>query len=135
MTGADAREECVRETPILKASLDKMFPKEEYTVVCFMPDTSIFKNTLTIKIIGVPKGSSELGSLNSKIRIVFMFALDNDSGRLVDSEKFSIELTQLSYQLKNAGLKFRKITAKSPKEALSKLLKWIQINEKLIKSV
>jgi hypothetical protein len=47
-----------------------------------------------------------------------------------DLKKISIELSTWHHQLKNSGLKFRKITSnKSLKDALDKLLAWFQKNK------
>lgn len=63
------------------------------------------------------------------------FLLQLNSGVNTVATSFDIEQGIGSYQLRNAGLKFRKIKGKTPTEALQKLAAWFEKNADIIKSV
>ena len=118
----------------LNGRLNSVFD-ETYIAVANMPKKSILANSIWISIIGAPVGSSDLDRLNAKIVLKFVMHLTSGSGKQVPMTKFDIEQTQGSYQLKNAGFKYRKISGKSPMEASKKFIDFIKKNEILIKSV
>lgn len=72
---------------------------------------------------------------NATGQMRFMMHLSNGRGTLPDGSPVSIDLLTWAYQLRNAGLKFRKINAKTPAEALAKLVKWFDKNREIILSV
>lgn len=86
------------------------------------------------EIYNVPTGSTQLEYLNSTSHLRFMLHLTDGAGRQKDIEKFELELIQMSYQLKNKGLKYRKISGKSPMEVCKKLFAWVEKNIDIIKS-
>lgn len=61
-----------------------------------------------------------------------MMHLCDGGGRLVDMDKFSIELVSRAHTYRNAGIKYRKINGKSPMDAMSKLVKWFEKNHDAI---
>ena len=82
--------------------------------------------------------SSECASgilLNATGQMRFMMHLSNGRGTLADGTPVSVELLSWSHHLRNAGLKFRKINAKTPAEAMEKLVKWFDKNREIILSV
>jgi len=70
---------------------------------------------------------------NSPVNLNFIMGLTGDKGEF--KKEFEIEMTTLGYQLKKAGLKFRKIKARTPLDAVKKLDEWFKKNHDLILKV
>lgn len=66
---------------------------------------------------------------NATIQFEAMMHFDGRKGPM---EKFSIESTIHSRELTKAGVKYRKISGKTPSQAFDKLLKWFKKNSKAI---
>jgi len=67
---------------------------------------------------------------NSKRHLSFMMHLTTRYGKVPESaDKFSIEVLQRAYQLRDAGVNPRKITGKSPMDATKKLVQWFRKNK------
>lgn len=75
---------------------------------------------------------------NAKYRLEFTCWLDgksryNDVRKgLGENDKFEIELHSWSSEWKGRGLKYRKITGKTPMEATKKLIDWFKKNKEAI---
>lgn len=69
---------------------------------------------------------------NSPVLIDLMMHLSNNSGKLVDTNNFEIELLTYAHELRNAGVKFRKIKGSTPTEATKKLIQWFKKNKDII---
>lgn len=69
---------------------------------------------------------------NSPVLIDLMMHLTDNKGKLVNKDSFELELTTMSHNLKNAGVKFRKIKGKTPTEVIKKALMWFRNNSPLI---
>ena len=68
---------------------------------------------------------------NAKTYISCNMFLGNPA-KPVDYDKVEIELRHRNWELRNAGLKFRKISASSPMEATKKLVAWFEKNKEII---
>lgn len=66
---------------------------------------------------------------NSPVNINFLMGLPKE-GKTQD--KFDIDLTTFSTELKNNGLKYRKISGTSPSDAVKKLISWFHKNKSVI---
>lgn len=64
--------------------------------------------------------------LNSPVNVNFIMVLTDNTQKSKD--QFEIDLTTWSFQLKNAGVKYRKIKGKTPTEATKKLVDWFKKN-------
>lgn len=75
---------------------------------------------------------------NSKYGFQFICHLDTSSSRrspeTIEVNKFEIELLNWSYEWKGRGLKYRKISGKTPMEATKKLVAWFAKNKDIIKN-
>lgn len=69
---------------------------------------------------------------NAKQGVFSMMHLDGSKYKEQDQNSFTIELNSWSYQWKAKGLKFRKITAKTPLEAVKKYVDWFKKNKEII---
>lgn len=74
--------------------------------------------------------------LNAPFKFSAIMHLTDGGGNRVPMSKFSIEVLTMGRGFKKNGIKFRKITGKSPEDAVKKLLKWFDkakstINEPL----
>lgn len=58
--------------------------------------------------------------------------LYDGAGRVVDMDKFSVELVSWGHRFKPNNIKYRKINGKSPMDAMDKLIKWFAKNEDAI---
>lgn len=68
--------------------------------------------------------------MNCPRHMKFMIHLSNDFGQALPADSaVEVELLNWHFECKKAGLKFRKIKAKSITEALPKLVDWFQKNE------
>jgi hypothetical protein len=118
---------------LLKTELEKIFG-EEYTVSIRLPTIGFGKGFFSVSLYNVKPGSTDLQYSNACC-VRFCMHLYNGAGKQVDMDKFSFEVLKVSYNLKNNGLKFRKITKPTPLEAAQKLLEWFNTSEELIKSI
>lgn len=72
-------------------------------------------------------------ALNATGHMRFMMHLSNSKGVLADGTPVEIEL--LTWACRQSGIKFRKIKAKTPAEALQKLAAWFAKNADIINSL
>lgn len=72
--------------------------------------------------------------MNASGYMRFLLQLNGNSQHAV-ARVFEIEQGIGSYQLRDKGLKFRKIKGKTPAEALQKLAAWFEKNKAIIESV
>ena len=89
--------------------------------------------SLNVHILNVPPSASSLERSNAKMRVSFMMHLAGGNGRVVAKDKFELELLQMSYQVRDAGIKYRKIAGKSPMEVARKFFEWVKKNESILK--
>lgn len=132
MTVDEYMEDAKKAGATLTKELGKIFD-EKYSY--FAGVKNIVGPCFVVDIYNVPPKSPQLDYLNAKMSVRFMLHLTNDFGRQVDTEQFSLELIGMSYQIKNKGLKYRKIAGKSPSEVCTKFLAWVKKNEELLKSM
>lgn len=96
-----------------------------------------------VKIIGAPSltinfyNVASLDEAPNKILLntdymKLMMHLVDGRGKLVDADKFSIELLSWGPNFKPNGIKYRKINGKSPEDAMKKLVKWFDKNKDAI---
>jgi hypothetical protein len=75
---------------------------------------------------------------NAEYGIQLICHLDTSSSRrspeTVEVDKFEIDVLNWSYQWKARGLKYRKISGKTPMEATKKLVAWFAKNKDIIKN-
>ena len=88
--------------------------------------------SLNIIIYNVPKSATDLQFSNAKLTLKFMLHLTNNSGQLVPMDKFELECFSQSYQSRDKGIKFRKISGKSPLEVANKFNTWVTKNKVLL---
>ncbi|MNC26415.1 hypothetical protein D3C76_165340 [compost metagenome] len=72
--------------------------------------------------------------MNASGYMRFLMQLNGNSQHTV-AKSFDIEQGIGSYQLRDKGVKFRKIKGKTPAEALQKLAAWLEKNADAIKSL
>jgi guanyl-specific ribonuclease Sa len=76
--------------------------------------------------------SSNTAWHNATGKMIFMMHLSDGGGKRTEMSKFSIDKIQGAFQQRDAGIKFRLISGKSPEETLKKLIEWFKKNKELI---
>ena len=133
MDAEEFMEDAKNAAEFLRGSLNKIFD-EKWSVDAFVPKSGFLSSCLIVNMYNVPIRSSELDRLNAKFSIKCMMHLADDSGRLKPKDKFDLELNQMSYRARDKGLKFRKISGKSPMECATKFMAWVKKNIDVIKA-
>lgn len=107
----------------------EMFP--DYMVKAFYKDN--LGPNIHIEFFNVPsKDEAPNKILLNTDFMKFMMHLCDGGGRLVDMDKFSMELIMRAHTYRDAGINYRKINGKSPMDAMTKLLKWFEKNRDAI---
>lgn len=109
---------------------------DNYSVFAKMPKTGILSGSVYYSIYKTPFDAKSIDFDNDVLKLKFVMHLSDNFGNLPnEKESFAIELLSMGYRAKDNGLKYRKITSKSPELAVKKLIDWITKNETIIKSV
>lgn len=134
MTAEEYMSDAINACEVLAERLKGLFGNN-FTVTVIAPNQRSFGKTIEVSIYNVPSDSTHLQRLNAAMSIRLMMHLENDYGKQTDMTAFSFDLLGMSYQVKKAGLKYRKISGKSPMQASVKLLEYFTKNVDIMTSL
>jgi len=125
---------------LFNTELNKLFPEQiiindetlpKRNIYAHKPQTGITSSSITFNWYSCNKKQSYLEHRNS-INIRFIMRTQDSYYPSIINDKFSIEILSWDYRLK--GLKFRKLTAKTPLETVKKLITWFNNNKEILNS-
>jgi hypothetical protein len=123
---------------LFNTELNKLFPEQiiindetlpKRNIYAHKPQTGITSSTITFNWYSCNKKQSSLDHLNS-INIRFIMHTQDSYYPSIINDKFSIEVLTCDYRLK--GLKFRKLTSKTPLDTVKKLIHWFIKNQETL---
>ena len=123
---------------LFNSEVNKLFPDKTLinneaipcrNIYAHKPETGICSTSISFNWYSCNKNQSSLDHLNC-INIRFMMHTQDSYNQTTINKKFSIEILSWDYRLN--GLKFRKVTSKTPLDAVKKLIKWFTDNQEIL---
>ena len=122
---------------LFNSEVNKLFPETlendesipQRNIYAHKPQTGITSSSITFNWYSCNKKQSSLDHLNC-INIRFMMHTQDNYNQTIINQKFSIVILSWDYRIK--GMKFRKLTAKTPLETVKKLIKWFTDNQEIL---
>lgn len=122
---------------LFNSEVNKLFPETlendesipQRNIYAHKPQTGITSSSITFNWYSCNKNQSSLDHLNC-INIRFMMHTQDNYNQTIINQKFSIVILSWDYRIK--GMKFRKLTAKTPLETVKKLIKWFTDNQEIL---
>lgn len=123
---------------LFNTELNKLFPEQtiindeplpQRNIYAHKPQNGIASSTITFNWYSCNKKQSSLDHLNS-INIRFIMHTQDSYDTSILNQNFSIEILTWDYRLK--GLKFRKLTSKTPLDTVKKLIQWFNTNQETL---
>ena len=138
MDQPDFLEDAKRSTEYFDNEMEKIFPRKSYIrdarMPKYNPDFGASNFGAAVDITFADR-DWKVTIHNSDIHLSFTMHLTDRGGRVPETmEKFVID-GQVSYQMKNEGIKYRKISGKSPMDAMKKLVAWFKKNKDAIQTI
>ena len=135
---ADFLEDARKSTIYFDKEMEKIFPRKSYIrdarMPKYNPDFGASNFGASVDIDFADR-NWKVTIHNSDIYLSFYMHLTDAGGRVPETmEKFVID-GQVSRQMKLEGIKYRKISAKSPMDAMKKLVAWFGKNKAAIKTI